>query len=182
DGGRNQSCRVEYDCRGRDGFPIVGHDRRQHGDDTSRHADTGIELAIERRPKRNGTDGDRRGGRGKRRGRVALEQWRVQTAVRGDRTRCTDRTRTRCSPATGSRGSRRKVVTIMEGENEPMMDDMNVALGVSGSISAVKTVELAHELRRRGATVRAVMTESARGIINPWALEFATENSVVTEI
>ena len=63
-----------------------------------------------------------------------------------------------------------------------MLDDVNVALGVTGSIAAVKTIELAHELRRRGATVRGVMTESARGIIHPWALEFATENPVVTEI
>ncbi|EMA39261.1 bifunctional phosphopantothenoylcysteine decarboxylase/phosphopantothenate--cysteine ligase CoaBC [Halococcus hamelinensis] len=63
-----------------------------------------------------------------------------------------------------------------------MLEGANVALGVTGSIAAVKTVELAHELRRRGATVRAVMTGSARGIIHPWAVEFATENPVVTEI
>jgi phosphopantothenoylcysteine decarboxylase/phosphopantothenate--cysteine ligase len=63
-----------------------------------------------------------------------------------------------------------------------MLDGVNVALGVSGSIAAVKTVELAHELRRQGAEVRAVMTEAAQGIIHPWALEFATENPVVTEI
>jgi phosphopantothenoylcysteine decarboxylase/phosphopantothenate--cysteine ligase len=63
-----------------------------------------------------------------------------------------------------------------------MLDGVNVALGVTGSIAAVKTVELAHELRRRGATVRGVMTESAQGIIHPWALQFATENPVVTEI
>ncbi|WP_160133125.1 bifunctional phosphopantothenoylcysteine decarboxylase/phosphopantothenate--cysteine ligase CoaBC [Halococcus salsus] len=63
-----------------------------------------------------------------------------------------------------------------------MLEGANVALGVSGSIAAVKTVELAHELRRRGATVRAVMTESAQGIVHPWAVEFATENPVVTEI
>ncbi|GAB7018420.1 bifunctional phosphopantothenoylcysteine decarboxylase/phosphopantothenate--cysteine ligase CoaBC [Halostagnicola bangensis] len=63
-----------------------------------------------------------------------------------------------------------------------MLEGVNVALGVSGSIAAVKTVELAHELRRRGAEVRGVMTDSARGIIHPWALEFATENDVVTEI
>jgi phosphopantothenoylcysteine decarboxylase/phosphopantothenate--cysteine ligase len=59
---------------------------------------------------------------------------------------------------------------------------VNVALGVTGSIAAVKVVELAHELRRRGANVRAVMTESARGIVHPWAVEFATDNPVVTEI
>ncbi len=63
-----------------------------------------------------------------------------------------------------------------------MLAGTNVALGVSGSIAAVKTVELAHELRRQGADVRAVMTDSARGIVHPWALEFATENPVVTEI
>ncbi|ELZ07239.1 bifunctional phosphopantothenoylcysteine decarboxylase/phosphopantothenate--cysteine ligase CoaBC [Natrialba aegyptia] len=63
-----------------------------------------------------------------------------------------------------------------------MLEGVNVALGVTGSIAAVKTVELAHELRRRGATVRGVMSDSAQGIIHPWALEFATDNEVVTEI
>ena len=63
-----------------------------------------------------------------------------------------------------------------------MLDGSNVALGVTGSIAAVKTVELAHELRRQGAEVRALMSDSARGIIHPWALEFATERDVVTEI
>ncbi|WP_224269625.1 bifunctional phosphopantothenoylcysteine decarboxylase/phosphopantothenate--cysteine ligase CoaBC [Haloprofundus salinisoli] len=63
-----------------------------------------------------------------------------------------------------------------------MLQGVNVALGVSGSIAAVKVVELAHELRRQGASVRAVMTDSARGILHPWAVEFATEYPVVTEI
>jgi phosphopantothenoylcysteine decarboxylase/phosphopantothenate--cysteine ligase len=63
-----------------------------------------------------------------------------------------------------------------------MLEGVHVALCVTGSIAAVKTVELAHELRRRGAVVRAVMTDSARGIIHPWAVEFATEQPVVTEI
>lgn len=63
-----------------------------------------------------------------------------------------------------------------------MLNGVNVALGVTGSIAAVKTIELAHELRRQGANVRGVMTESAQGIIHPWALEFATENPVVTKI
>ncbi|WP_135362673.1 bifunctional phosphopantothenoylcysteine decarboxylase/phosphopantothenate--cysteine ligase CoaBC [Halosimplex halophilum] len=63
-----------------------------------------------------------------------------------------------------------------------MLDGVNVALGVTGSIAAVKTVELAHELRRRGADVRAVTTDAAEGIVHPWAVEFATDNPVVTEI
>jgi len=63
-----------------------------------------------------------------------------------------------------------------------MLDGVNVALGVTGSIAAVTTVELAHELRRQGAAVRAVTTDAARGIVHPWALEFATDEAVVTEI
>ena len=63
-----------------------------------------------------------------------------------------------------------------------MLQGLNVALGVTGSIAAVKTVELAHELRRQGASVRAVMSPSAIGIIHPWAVEFATEGDVITEI
>ncbi|MFC4436909.1 MULTISPECIES: bifunctional phosphopantothenoylcysteine decarboxylase/phosphopantothenate--cysteine ligase CoaBC [Natrialbaceae] len=63
-----------------------------------------------------------------------------------------------------------------------MLEGVNVALGVTGSIAAVKTVELAHELRRHGAAVRGVMTDSAQGIVHPWAVEFATDDDVVTEI
>ena len=63
-----------------------------------------------------------------------------------------------------------------------MLEGVTVALGVSGSIAAVRTVELAHELRRQGAEVRAITTPAAEHIIHPWALEFATENPVVTEI
>ncbi|PSP73026.1 bifunctional phosphopantothenoylcysteine decarboxylase/phosphopantothenate--cysteine ligase CoaBC [Halobacteriales archaeon QS_3_64_16] len=63
-----------------------------------------------------------------------------------------------------------------------MLAGVNVALCVSGSIAAVKTTELAHELRRQGATVRGVMTEAAQGIVHPWAVGFATDEPVVTEI
>ncbi|MFW6002913.1 MAG: bifunctional phosphopantothenoylcysteine decarboxylase/phosphopantothenate--cysteine ligase CoaBC [Halanaeroarchaeum sp.] len=63
-----------------------------------------------------------------------------------------------------------------------MLEGTNVALGVTGSVAAVRTVELAHELRRQGAAVRAVMTDSARSIVHPWAVEFATDNPVATEI
>jgi phosphopantothenoylcysteine decarboxylase/phosphopantothenate--cysteine ligase len=67
-------------------------------------------------------------------------------------------------------------------KGDRMLSGVNVALGVTGSIAAVTTVELAHELRRQGAAVRAVTTDAATGIVHPWALEFATENPVVTEI
>ena len=63
-----------------------------------------------------------------------------------------------------------------------MLDGTNVALGVTGSVAAVTVVELAHELRRRGATVRAFMTESAQGIVHPDAVTYATDGEVVTEL
>jgi len=56
-----------------------------------------------------------------------------------------------------------------------------VVLAVTGSIAAVETVKLAHALRREGATVQAVMTEAAAGIIHP-ALAYATARPVVTRI
>jgi phosphopantothenoylcysteine decarboxylase/phosphopantothenate--cysteine ligase len=63
-----------------------------------------------------------------------------------------------------------------------MLEGVNVALGVTGSIAAVKVVELAHELRREGAAVRGVVTESAQGIVHPWAVEFATGREPITEL
>lgn len=63
-----------------------------------------------------------------------------------------------------------------------MLDGVNVALGVSGSIAAVKVVELAHELRRQGASVQGVMSSSATDILHPWAVDFATDRPVVSEI
>lgn len=63
-----------------------------------------------------------------------------------------------------------------------MLRGVNVVIGVTGSIAAVKTVEIVHELQREGANVKAVMTESAESIIHPWSLEFATTNPVITEL
>jgi len=55
-----------------------------------------------------------------------------------------------------------------------------VVLAVTGSIAAVETVKLAHALRRRGATVQAVMSEAASGIIHPDALTYATGRKAIT--
>lgn len=57
-----------------------------------------------------------------------------------------------------------------------------IVLGVSGSIAAVKTVELARELIRHGADVHAVMTKAATEIVTPDALQFATGNPVVSRL
>ena len=61
-----------------------------------------------------------------------------------------------------------------------MLDGTKIALGITGSVAAVTVVELAHELGRRGATVRALMTEAAQGIVHPDAVTYATDDEVVT--
>jgi phosphopantothenoylcysteine decarboxylase/phosphopantothenate--cysteine ligase len=62
------------------------------------------------------------------------------------------------------------------------LEGKKIVLAVTGSISAVETVKLSRELIRRGAEVIPVMSKSARKIIHPYSLEFATDNKVITEI
>ncbi|MDI9645622.1 MAG: bifunctional phosphopantothenoylcysteine decarboxylase/phosphopantothenate--cysteine ligase CoaBC [Archaeoglobales archaeon] len=70
----------------------------------------------------------------------------------------------------------------IRGKKSRKLEGKLIVLGVTGSIAAVECVKLARELARRGAKVVAVMTEAAKKIINPYALEFATGNRVITEI
>lgn len=62
------------------------------------------------------------------------------------------------------------------------LDGKTIVLAVTGSIAAVKTIELSRELIRRGADVYAVMTQAASWIINPMALHYATGHDVITSI
>src|SRR4030065_2501884 len=57
-----------------------------------------------------------------------------------------------------------------------------IVLGITGSIAAVRCVELARELMRHGANVHAVMTKEAQKIIHPEAMKYATGNHVITGI
>ena len=59
---------------------------------------------------------------------------------------------------------------------------MRVVLCVTGSVSAVETVKLARELKRKGFQVKCFMSDGACDIINPYALEFATGEHVVTKL
>lgn len=63
-----------------------------------------------------------------------------------------------------------------------LLGKKKVILGVTGSISAVESVKLIHELRRHGAEVFPVVTDSAKKIIHPSSLEYASENKVVEEL
>ncbi|KCZ73343.1 phosphopantothenoylcysteine decarboxylase/phosphopantothenate--cysteine ligase [Candidatus Methanoperedens nitroreducens] len=62
------------------------------------------------------------------------------------------------------------------------LEGKTIVLGITGSIAAVRCVELARELGRHGADVHAVMTHAAMGIIHPEAMRYATGKRVITEI
>lgn len=70
----------------------------------------------------------------------------------------------------------------IRGTKSRRLEGKLVVLGVTGSIGAVRTVEVARELIRHGAGVRAVMSEGAEGILTPEALRFATGEDVVSKI
>lgn len=73
-------------------------------------------------------------------------------------------------------------IANIRGASSDLLAGKRIVLGVSGSIAAIKTVELARELTRHGAEVHAVMSKAAQGIITPASLEFGTGNPVVTEL
>jgi len=70
----------------------------------------------------------------------------------------------------------------IEGQRSSSLAGKTIVLGVTGSIGAVRVVELARELIRNGAEVHAVMTGAARHILHPDALHYATGNPVITEL
>ncbi len=70
----------------------------------------------------------------------------------------------------------------IRGDRSKILEGRRIVLGVTGSIAAVKTVELARELVRHGATVVPVMSEAATRLIHPDALEFATGIEPVTSL
>ena len=55
-----------------------------------------------------------------------------------------------------------------------MIDSKRILLVVSGGIAAYKALELTRELRRRGATVRAILTEAGAKFVTPLSLAALT--------
>ena len=70
----------------------------------------------------------------------------------------------------------------IQGQRSSSLAGKTIVLGVTGSIGAVRVVELARELIRNGADVHPVMTDAARHILHPDALHYATGNPVITEL
>jgi phosphopantothenoylcysteine decarboxylase / phosphopantothenate---cysteine ligase len=57
-----------------------------------------------------------------------------------------------------------------------------IVVGVTGSIAAVRVVDLIRDLIRRGAEVHCVMSSAAQQILHPYALEYASSHPAVLEI
>ncbi|HWG90848.1 MAG TPA: bifunctional phosphopantothenoylcysteine decarboxylase/phosphopantothenate--cysteine ligase CoaBC [Candidatus Thermoplasmatota archaeon] len=70
----------------------------------------------------------------------------------------------------------------IRGETSRLLEGKRIILAVTGSIACVKSVELARELIRHGATVLPVMTKAATELLHPNALEFATGVKPVTTL
>ncbi len=63
-----------------------------------------------------------------------------------------------------------------------MLDKKKIIVGISGGIAAYKACEIVRRLKKLGAQVIVVMTESAQKFITPLTLETLSENEVVTEM
>lgn len=59
-----------------------------------------------------------------------------------------------------------------------MLSNKNILLGVTGSIAAYKSAELARRLREVGANVRVAMTENAKKFITPLTMQAVSANTV----
>ncbi len=84
--------------------------------------------------------------------------------------------------ATRSRAEKFHPTLWIQGQKSSFLAGKTIVLGVTGSIGAVRVVELARELIRNGAEVHAVMTEAATHILHPDALHYATGNPAITEL
>jgi len=60
--------------------------------------------------------------------------------------------------------------------------DQNILLGVTGSIAAYKSVDIARRLVENGAHVQVVMTEAACRFITPYIFEAVTGNQVHSDL
>ena len=59
---------------------------------------------------------------------------------------------------------------------------MKLVIGVTGSVAAVRVPEIVRHLLREGFEVECAMSESAKQIIGPAVLEWASGKKVITEL
>ncbi len=57
-----------------------------------------------------------------------------------------------------------------------------IVLGITGSVAAVQSAEIARSLMRHGAEVIVIFSDAAQDIIHPYLMEWATGNPVITKL
>lgn len=70
----------------------------------------------------------------------------------------------------------------IKGTKTRKLEGKLIVLAVTGSIAAVETVKLAHELIRHGADVQAIMSDDAEGFVTKDAIHSATGRVPVTTL
>ena len=65
--------------------------------------------------------------------------------------------------------------------NTSLLQDKHIVVGVTGSISIYKSLELIRLYIKAGAKVRVIMTESAKRFITPLTFEAISQNVVLTQ-
>ncbi|MEJ5292944.1 MAG: bifunctional phosphopantothenoylcysteine decarboxylase/phosphopantothenate--cysteine ligase CoaBC [Candidatus Methanosuratincola sp.] len=68
------------------------------------------------------------------------------------------------------------------GSKSSLIQGKRIALGICGSVACIRAPDIARELMRHGAEIRAVMTDAAKQLISPDLMEWATGNQVVTRL
>ncbi|MFQ5797272.1 MAG: bifunctional phosphopantothenoylcysteine decarboxylase/phosphopantothenate--cysteine ligase CoaBC, partial [Bacteroidota bacterium] len=70
----------------------------------------------------------------------------------------------------------------MASEGSTVLQKRNIVLGVTGGIAAYKACYLVRELRRKGASVRVIMTRSATEFVTPLTFSTLSQNEVMVDL
>lgn len=63
-----------------------------------------------------------------------------------------------------------------------VLRNKSVLLGITGGVSAYKSIDLTRRLREEGALVTVIMTEAAKNFVTPLSLEVASQNKVYADL
>ena len=63
-----------------------------------------------------------------------------------------------------------------------VLRNKSILLGITGGVSAYKSIDLIRRLREEGALVTVIMTEAAKHFVTPLSLEVASQNKVFSDL
>lgn len=63
-----------------------------------------------------------------------------------------------------------------------VLRNKSILLGITGGVSAYKSIDLIRRLREEGALVTVIMTEAAKHFLTPLSLEVASQNKVFSDL